>query len=56
MDQLKMKKQKGITLENTIHHSGIVKVLCRKLEIQVPKSEIIIGGVNHSCHFDDIWF
>ena len=45
MDQLKMKNQTGITSGNAIHHSGIAKVLWRKLEIQVPKSEVIIGGV-----------
>ncbi|MCR5644841.1 MAG: hypothetical protein K6F96_00410 [Bacteroidales bacterium] len=45
MDQLKMKNLTGITSENTIQHSGIAKVLWRKLEIQVPNSEIIIGGV-----------
>lgn len=45
MDQLKMKNLTGITSGNTIQHSGIAKVLWRNLEIQVPKSEIIIGGV-----------
>ena len=45
MGQLNMKNQAGVTLENTIQHSGIAKVLWRKLEIQVPRSEIIIGGV-----------
>lgn len=38
MDQLKTKN-------TSIEHSGIVKVIWRKLEIAVPKSEIIIGGV-----------
>ena len=36
----------GAVVENmSVRRSGIAKVLWRKLDIQVPKSEIIIGGV-----------
>ena len=45
MDQLEMKSLTKLTSGNTIQHSGIAKVLWRKLVIPVPKSEIIIGGV-----------
>lgn len=38
-------KQKNCTLEDSVRHSGIVKLLWRKLKISVPRSEIIIGGV-----------
>ena len=29
-----------------VEHSGIAKVKYRKLEVQVPDSEVIIGGVD----------
>jgi hypothetical protein len=45
MDQLRKEKQKDCTLETSVRYSGIVKLLWRKLSIPVPRSEIIIGGV-----------
>lgn len=45
MDHLSKGKQNDCTLENSVQYSGIVKLLWRKLSITVPKSEIIIGGV-----------
>ncbi len=36
----------GAVVEDmSVRRSGIAKVLWRKLDIQAPKSEIIIGGV-----------
>lgn len=36
----------GAVVEDmSVRRSGIAKVLWRKLDIQVPKSEVIIGGV-----------
>ena len=31
--------------KQSIEHSGIVKLLWQKLDVQVPESKIIIGGV-----------
>ncbi|MBR6848304.1 MAG: hypothetical protein IKM74_09285 [Bacteroidales bacterium] len=45
MDQLEMKSLIKLTSGKAIQHSGIAKVLWRRLVTSVPKSEIIIGGV-----------
>ncbi len=38
--------QSGAVVEDmSVRRSGIAKVLWRKLDTQVPKSEVIIGGV-----------
>ena len=37
----------GASVEGiSVRHTGIAKVLWRKLDIQVPQSEIILDGVN----------
>ena len=40
-------ERQSLKLENkrSIEHSGIVKLLWQELDVQVPKSKIILGGV-----------
>ncbi|MCR4849208.1 MAG: hypothetical protein K5920_10230 [Bacteroidales bacterium] len=45
---LRQIKKRNMTLkqENSVERSGVAQVKSRQLDIEVPESEIIIGGVD----------